>query len=179
MNGWIGFICIVAGMFAVATPYSAWYLSVGWKFKEAEPSDLALTSHRIGGCVLLIVGLILMVSSCSFSSASNWPERFQNRLTETPIAKITVGFNPEATLSDEEILTVAEMLQKGEYISFDPGTLFSYNTEAVLHFADGYEVSLYITGNHVEVHPNETDKAHRFMDDGSLGSWFSSHYPNP
>ena len=43
---------LVAGIWFVCAPRSAWWISRGWWFKNAEPSDLALILYRVGGrCV--------------------------------------------------------------------------------------------------------------------------------
>jgi hypothetical protein len=60
----IGVLLLAAGIANVAFPQAMWWLSEGWKFQNAEPSDLALTVGRIGGVILLIVSFIIIVSSC-------------------------------------------------------------------------------------------------------------------
>lgn len=60
----IGVLFLAAGIANVAIPQAMWWLSEGWKFQNAEPSDLALTVGRIGGVILLIAAFILIVSSC-------------------------------------------------------------------------------------------------------------------
>ena len=44
-----------------AWPQAAWYLETGWKIKDAEPSDAALTWNRVGGVVALIIAAIMMI----------------------------------------------------------------------------------------------------------------------
>ena len=50
--------CIPLGIFHIIWPQAAWYLEYGWRFRNAEPSDLALGFNRFGGIVLVIVGVI-------------------------------------------------------------------------------------------------------------------------
>jgi len=57
-----GLFVIALGLFNILAPYAAWYLSYGWHFKDAEPSDAALTFTRIGGGVAIIVGIVLLLS---------------------------------------------------------------------------------------------------------------------
>lgn len=49
---------LAIGIWYVADPRSAWWISRGWWFKNAEPSDSALMLYRMGGCILVFVGII-------------------------------------------------------------------------------------------------------------------------
>ena len=45
-----------------ACPQLTWHLDVGWKVKDAEPSEAALTWNRIVGVVLLVIaGIMILV----------------------------------------------------------------------------------------------------------------------
>ena len=59
----MGVICILFGIFNLAAPEAAWYLSRGWQFKDAEPSDAALVVTRIGGSVAILIGVVLLFSA--------------------------------------------------------------------------------------------------------------------
>ena len=61
MNVLIGLVVFVLGIFTAANPEDAWYWSNGWRFKNAEPSDLALTLTRIGGILSIIYGILLIL----------------------------------------------------------------------------------------------------------------------
>ena len=50
------------GVWQLCTPKSAWWLSNGWLFKNAEPSELALTAYRIGGGLLLLIGVFSLLA---------------------------------------------------------------------------------------------------------------------
>lgn len=45
------------GIFNILSPKTAWMLSHGWRYKDAEPSDMALLTNRLGGvlCILTAV----------------------------------------------------------------------------------------------------------------------------
>ncbi len=60
MSVLMGLVVIVLGIFTAANPEDAWYWSNGWRFKNAEPSDMALAMSRVGGIVMVIGGIILM-----------------------------------------------------------------------------------------------------------------------
>ena len=54
----VAFITSLCGIF---WPKTMWYLSEGWKFKNAEPSGCALVAMRIGGLFgVLVTSLILL-----------------------------------------------------------------------------------------------------------------------
>lgn len=60
MNVLVGLVLIIVGFVNVLSPKSGWYLSHGWRYKDAEPSEAALFFARLGGVVGIIVGLIFM-----------------------------------------------------------------------------------------------------------------------
>lgn len=51
-------LLIGIGLWGLLAPHSAWYLSHGWRYKNAEPSDLALALERIGGGIAIIIGIL-------------------------------------------------------------------------------------------------------------------------
>lgn len=51
-----GLLLIALGIWNVASPRSAWYLSYGWRYKNVEPSDAALVLGRVGGGVGIVAG---------------------------------------------------------------------------------------------------------------------------
>ena len=53
----IALLLLAVGIFSIASPETAWMLSHGWKYKDAEPSDMALTANRVGG-MLCILGAV-------------------------------------------------------------------------------------------------------------------------
>lgn len=53
-------LLLAVGIFNTVSPYNAWYLAYGWRYKDAEPSDLALGEARFGGIVALVVAVIMI-----------------------------------------------------------------------------------------------------------------------
>jgi len=53
-------ILIALGAVEVGFPKVFWYLRYGWRYKDAEPSDAALIFARIGGIVVIILGIMLL-----------------------------------------------------------------------------------------------------------------------
>jgi len=48
------------GSFNAASPRTAWYLEYGWRYKNAEPSDLALGLNRVGGILAVFAGAVIL-----------------------------------------------------------------------------------------------------------------------
>lgn len=57
-NPLIIILFFVIGIWNTISPRLAWYLSYGWRYKNAEPSDIALGITRFGGIVAIIIGFI-------------------------------------------------------------------------------------------------------------------------
>lgn len=57
---WAVVILLGIGIFNAAAPQASWYLSYGWRFKDAEPSDLALNIGRTVGIFAIIAGVFMI-----------------------------------------------------------------------------------------------------------------------
>ena len=58
----LALLLLIIGGINTAWPQAAWYLDVGWKVKDAEPSEAALTWNRGVGVVALIIAVIMMIA---------------------------------------------------------------------------------------------------------------------
>lgn len=54
-------ICLIIGVFNLLCPYGAWLLTQGWRFRDAEPSDFALTMARVSGVIAIIIGIVFFL----------------------------------------------------------------------------------------------------------------------
>lgn len=61
MGIFIFFILLVIGVINLLSPETAWHISDGWKFKDAEPSENALLWIRIAGVIDLIAAVVILV----------------------------------------------------------------------------------------------------------------------
>lgn len=52
----LGIGLIAWGAIMTMVPYLGWYLEIGWKLRDAEPSRAALVMNRIGGVVCMAIG---------------------------------------------------------------------------------------------------------------------------
>ncbi|WP_138417129.1 DUF6199 family natural product biosynthesis protein [Aquibacillus sediminis] len=57
----VGILFILFGLLGALSPRTAWYLEIGWKLRDAEPSELALIANRVGGIIASIVGLSILI----------------------------------------------------------------------------------------------------------------------
>ncbi len=48
------------GILGTVSPKTIWQLEYGWRFKNAEPSDIALTVNRVVGVVLMIIAAVFI-----------------------------------------------------------------------------------------------------------------------
>ncbi|WP_454189863.1 DUF6199 family natural product biosynthesis protein [Paenibacillus sp. Marseille-Q7038] len=180
MIGVVGCLFIIVGLIAAISPYSAWYLSVGWKFKDAEPSDLALGVERIVGIVLVIAGFIMVVSSCSAGSADrNWPDQFKEKITAGEVQEISIGWVTPVTLSFEETTEVVRMMEEAALIPMDSSNVYGANNTGSIMFTDQTTVEIVFFGNsgRIELHPNNTDKIY-IIDSEGLEKWYRVNYSN-
>ena len=58
----VGIILAGVGLFNVLSPRTSWYLSAGWKFKDAEPSEAAVGIAQVGGVFAVVVGVIMLLA---------------------------------------------------------------------------------------------------------------------
>lgn len=60
MNIFVGLVLLFAGGLSAINTEMAWQWEIGWKVKDAEPSDTYLLFTRISGIVFCIIGLIII-----------------------------------------------------------------------------------------------------------------------
>lgn len=65
--GVFAFFLIIVSVFHLLAPRAAWYLHLGWKLQDAEPSEGYLTFLRFGGGIGIVVGIIMMITAISGS----------------------------------------------------------------------------------------------------------------
>lgn len=57
----LGISFVLIGVFCIGNTEDAWQMDTGWQFKNAEPSDLALTMTSISGIFLLLAGIAMII----------------------------------------------------------------------------------------------------------------------
>ena len=53
-------LMLIIGIVNLIWPRAAWELTRGWEFKDAEPSDEALTLTRAGGGLLVFLSILMI-----------------------------------------------------------------------------------------------------------------------
>lgn len=147
MTGFMGAVIIAIGLVIAIWPKVAWYLRLGWRFKNAEPSGLALGVERVTGVVLVIAGFIMMVSSCSSGSAdARWSEQFKEKLDSGQVQEISIGMINPTVLNEEETNRMIQMIQDAELRPFDAGNSFGASNTGTITFKDQTRVDMIILG---------------------------------
>lgn len=54
------FLLLIIGVISLLSPETAWHLSEGWKFRDAEPSPTVLVYIRVMGVVELLAGVYIL-----------------------------------------------------------------------------------------------------------------------
>lgn len=54
-------LLLIVGSIMAMFPGMIWFFAVGWLFKEAEPSDIAIKFYRYSGVFLIIIGVITII----------------------------------------------------------------------------------------------------------------------
>lgn len=53
-------LLLVMGGVCVFAPRYSWYLSFGWRYKNAEPSDVALNVSRVSGAMIMLFAVAML-----------------------------------------------------------------------------------------------------------------------
>ena len=56
----LSLVLLVLGVLSVISPGTTWYLSRGWQFRDAEPSDAALISIRVAGVIEILASFFIL-----------------------------------------------------------------------------------------------------------------------
>lgn len=56
----VSILLAAVGLWGLISPYSAWYVSHGWRYKDAEPSEAALAVERFGGGFAVFLAVVLL-----------------------------------------------------------------------------------------------------------------------
>lgn len=177
LTGLMGVVILAIGLVIAIWPKVAWYLRLGWRFKNAEPSGLALGVERVTGVILVIAGFILIVSSCASENAERrWSEQFKEKLDSGQVQEISIGMINPTVLSEEETNRMIQMIQDAELRPFDAGNSFGASNTGTITFKDQTRVDMVILGpsGGIELHPDDSETDYEIMS-GSLKSWLMSY----
>ena len=57
----VAFILFISGLFGTISPETSWMLSYGWRYKDVEPSELALVAQRAGGIIAIAISIFMFL----------------------------------------------------------------------------------------------------------------------
>ena len=61
-NPLLALLLLAVGAWGTASPRSMWFVEHGWRYKDAEPSEMALGANRVTGIVCLLIGVVMLIS---------------------------------------------------------------------------------------------------------------------
>lgn len=56
----IAIIVLIFGFINIFSPKTGWWLEIGWRIKDAEPSHAALIMNRVSGVFMIIIASIII-----------------------------------------------------------------------------------------------------------------------
>lgn len=59
----LGLFIVFLGAIVILFPKASWYLNYGWRYKDSEPTKVAITVQRVSGGIAVVVGLFLIFAS--------------------------------------------------------------------------------------------------------------------
>lgn len=116
MSVGIAFFLLIVGLVHLIFPTASWFLSIGWKIRNAEPSDAYLVLSRIGGGIVSGIALIVIVVSFvqtgqkQAHAMDGW-NKFQKEMTVKNIVSITDEQNSNVQATPQEIREFIQDLQ--------------------------------------------------------------------
>lgn len=57
-----GLVCLAIGLWSALLPHSVLYLRHGWRYRDVEPSGMALTVTRLGGVLAILFGALAFLA---------------------------------------------------------------------------------------------------------------------
>ena len=54
-------LLFIVGIWNTFFPYYSWYLSYGWRYKNVEPSDIAINFTRISGVIMIVISVVVFI----------------------------------------------------------------------------------------------------------------------
>lgn len=154
----------IFGIIITIYPYFGWYLSIGWQFQNAEPSDFALTMQRIGGFIASVIGVIYLITTIisnvsTFNDRMSWADEFKEKLTTEEVRSIRIGLGG-TSLSEEERIEIMSIIRDADIHhvktsksnSNDPwGPSHSWEDQIEIIFKDGESESILSVGTEFEI----------------------------
>lgn len=168
------FIYVLILLFSILNffvPYIGWYISIGWQFKDAEPSDLALSFQKFVSAIVAIVMIIMIMATIGNSlDARSWPDQFNEKLSLQNIERMQIDYED---LTEEEISYVISIIHDEDmiYEKREDGS-YGYGSYAILtiYFTDGTMEEISYSSQRFMIRPQGVS-ANYYFDNNELGEW--------
>lgn len=177
----IALVVLIFSIIAIFSPRTPWYLSTGWKFKEAEPSDFALGMNRFLGVIAAIVSVIIILSSIISSMIiNNWPNEFVDRLNSDNVLSIVLERNFDETLrlQSSKIENALQIIKNVNMKKGDSRNTFWFTSSGTIEikFRNYDKVKIYnSSGNEFYIEQYDLDIEYMFESE-ELKKWFSKQF---
>ena len=122
-------------------PRAAWYLSVGWKLRDAEPSDTYLIMNRLGGGLAIFVAIILFITSAvHYHNVASEESNLHQLIKNTPIESITIQM-ASVTINDKA--SFKNWILDPDWVKVDSNDLsFGASSEIAIRFNNNQVVTI-------------------------------------
>lgn len=143
----IGLLLLIVGGVHALFPRFCWFLSIGWKLRDAEPSDLYLGVSRFLGSLAGIGGLVVLLVSVvqnrvEAGTAISW-QSVQSHLAAGNIASVRTSSGQAVKTTPEELDALHRGIRDLSPDSFqaDSGSFHGFGSVTIT-CKDGFQATL-------------------------------------
>lgn len=170
------FAILIIGLFNLFAPRAAWFVSIGWKIRDAEPSDTSLIVYRIGGGVACIIAIFLFIAGTGVKDSSTPEQLIRSNLESGQIQSATLQTQIISSFNSDEVISwIINANWNKPAIDYSKQTGFSALVELDLYYTAGNQIVIFDMGNgQFGISENGLYPEYVFASP-SLKSWFSAH----
>lgn len=170
----IAILVLIMSIVAIFAPHTSWYLSTGWRFKNAEPSNLILAVNRIVGFIAAFISVFVIVSSFGNSvSQNNWTDKFVGRLESDQVESISIGIFDTIRLENEEAKNIANIIRNINMEKRDAQDVSGYSEVIIIDFVHHDKVKIYNLGSKFWINTDEVNVEYLFTSK-ALQDWLNT-----
>lgn len=163
------------GLFNLFVPRVAWFAAIGWKIRNAEPSEAYLIIHRIGGGLACIIAIVIIAGTWQKGTQTT-EKMIRDMLTSNQIESMTLQMQPITSLNTVELKNwILNSKWETPTVDYRQNSSFSSIAELDLHFANGNEIAIFDMGNGQFGVSKNLFYPDFIFSNPSLESWFSAH----
>ncbi|SEC40511.1 hypothetical protein SAMN05443246_3986 [Paenibacillus sp. GP183] len=164
------------GLFNLFAPRAAWYGSIGWKLRDAEPSDAYLIILRIGGGIVCIVAIIIFLTAGTGDRETSTEKMIRDNLANNQIESVTLQMKPVTSIDADELKNwILKSNWKKPAIDYRKQSSFSSAAELDIHLNNGREIEVFKMGNDQIGIGEKVFYPEYVFSSPLLENWFSTH----